>query len=99
MSAPDKIIASFHGHCAIDGKTYPYGPWFAVYNPLRSSGVEYVRLDHNTRVVTVDQLERWQVIIDKLAPGFVYGSGPYNETLPEITGMWNEIRALIVELM
>jgi hypothetical protein len=59
MNAPDKIIASFHGHCAIDGKTYPYGQWFAVDNPLRSSGVEYVRLDPNTRIVTVDQLERW----------------------------------------
>jgi hypothetical protein len=65
---------------------------------MAASGHTYTRLDPNTRIVTVDQLERWQVIIDKLAPGFVYGSGPYNETLPEITGMWNEIRAIIGEV-
>jgi hypothetical protein len=62
MTAPDRIIASFHGHCAIDGKTYPYGQWFAVDNPLRSSGVEYTRLDLNTRIVTVDQLERFRSV-------------------------------------
>jgi hypothetical protein len=98
MTPPDKIIASVQGNMVIGEKTYPYGPWFAVDNPLRSSGVEYTRLDPNTRIVTVDQLERWQLIIDKLAPGFVYGSGPYNETLPEITGMWSEIRAVIGEV-
>lgn len=49
----------------------------------------------DTRAVKVAQLERWHMIIDKLAPGFVYGSGPYNETLPEMTGMWREIRAII----
>jgi hypothetical protein len=65
---------------------------------MAASGHTYIRLDPNTRIVTVDQLGRWKVIIDKLAPGFVYGSGPYNETLPEITGMWNEIRAIIGEV-
>jgi hypothetical protein len=64
MTTPDKIIASFHGNMVIGEKTYPYGPWFAVDNPLRSSGVEYVRLEPNTRVVTVDQLKLWSTIME-----------------------------------
>jgi hypothetical protein len=61
MTPPDKIIASVQGNMVIGEKTYPYGPWFAVDNPLRSSGVEYTRIDPNTRIVTVEQLERLEL--------------------------------------
>jgi hypothetical protein len=50
MSAPDKIY--------IDRG--PNGGWMHRHKRMSDTVAEYVRLDPNTRIVTVDQLERWE---------------------------------------
>jgi hypothetical protein len=53
MTAPDKIY--------IDRG--PNGGWMHRHKRMPDTVAEYVRLDPNTRVVTVDQLEQWAVYL------------------------------------
>lgn len=55
MSAPDRIY--------IDRG--PKGGWMHRDKRMPDTVAEYVRLDPNTRVVTVDQLEQWEMYFDE----------------------------------
>lgn len=49
MSVPDRIY--------IDRG--PKGGWMHRHERMPDTVAEYIRIDPNTRIVTVDQLERW----------------------------------------
>lgn len=57
MSAPDRIWVTYNAKA------------IATDMPRFHSDVEYTRLDPNTRVVTVEKLERWFEVLSTLKHG------------------------------
>lgn len=82
MGAPDRIY--------IDRG--PKGGWMHRDKRMPDTVAEYIRLDPNTRIVTVDQLERWSALIRQLDIQDDYGWNIGDNSVAEIRAIIEKVK-------